>query len=277
MAQALEAEPRHRDDPRPRHRRARRSRSSGPSSSGPTRRTRSSTASSGPPRSTPSSTPSSSSTPPRCPARALHEINVIGTLNLLAAAGAAGSSVRHVVVKSSTLVYGSAEKDPAWFREDTPRSTPRRTRVERSLIEVESLVRDFTEDNPHVVVTAPPLRQRARHRHRHPDQPRTCPGPLLPVHRRLRPAAPVRRGGRRRPGPRVRHPPPAPRACSTWPAHGRLPWSEVASICGDTLLPLPPVHPASRRRPARPARRRPVPARDGRPRSATAAASTPAA
>ena len=33
--------------------------------------------------------------------RALHEINVIGTMNLLAAAGAAGSPVRKVVVKSS--------------------------------------------------------------------------------------------------------------------------------------------------------------------------------
>ncbi len=52
------------------------------------------------------------------PSRALHEINVIGTLNLLAAAGTAGSSVRQVVVKSSTHVYGAAETDPAWFREE---------------------------------------------------------------------------------------------------------------------------------------------------------------
>ena len=34
--------------------------------------------------------------------RHLHETNVIGTMNLLAAAGAAGSTVRNVVVKSST-------------------------------------------------------------------------------------------------------------------------------------------------------------------------------
>ena len=85
--------------------------------------------------------------------RALHEINVIGTLNLLAAAGSAGSSVRQVVVKSSTHIYGSAETDPAWFREEDSRQSPVRTRVERSLIEVESLVRDFTEDNPHLVVS----------------------------------------------------------------------------------------------------------------------------
>src|SRR6516225_4136280 len=43
---------------------------------------------------------------------ALHEVNVIGTMNLLAAAGAAGSSVRLVVVKSSALVYGSSYRDP---------------------------------------------------------------------------------------------------------------------------------------------------------------------
>ena len=53
------------------------------------------------------------------PRRAMHEINVIGTMNLLAAAGAAGSSVRHVIVKSSTLVYGSSATDPNTFHEDT--------------------------------------------------------------------------------------------------------------------------------------------------------------
>jgi len=85
--------------------------------------------------------------------RALHEINVIGTMNLLAAAGAPNSSVRQVVVKSSSLVYGSHPSDPAWFTEDTPRSRPPRSRLERSLGEVESYVRDFAEENPEVTVT----------------------------------------------------------------------------------------------------------------------------
>jgi UDP-glucose 4-epimerase len=85
--------------------------------------------------------------------RALHEINVIGTMNLLAAAGAAGSSVRHVVVKSSSLVYGCHPSDPAWFTEDTPRSRPPRSRLERSLTEVESYVRDFADENPGVTVS----------------------------------------------------------------------------------------------------------------------------
>jgi UDP-glucose 4-epimerase len=85
--------------------------------------------------------------------RALHEINVIGTMNLLAAAGAANSSVRQVVVKSSAVVYGAHPSDPAWFTEDTPRSRPPRSRLERSLTEVESYVRDFADENPGVTVT----------------------------------------------------------------------------------------------------------------------------
>lgn len=89
----------------------------------------------------------------RMSGRALHEINVIGTMNLLAAAGAAGSPVRQVVVKSSTLVYGSTYQDPAWFREETPRTRSPRTRLERSLVEVEGYLRDFAEDNPHVTVS----------------------------------------------------------------------------------------------------------------------------
>src|SRR5262249_37168322 len=70
--------------------------------------------------------------------RTLHEINVIGTMNLLAAAGAAGSPVRKIVIKSSGLVYGASQKDPYFFREDAERTAPARTNVERSLIEVES-------------------------------------------------------------------------------------------------------------------------------------------
>jgi UDP-glucose 4-epimerase len=85
-------------------------------------------------------------------ARSLHEVNVIGTMNLLAAAGAPDSSVRHLVVKSSTLVYGSSYKDPTWFREEMSRIDAPRTRVERSLLEVEEYLRDFAEDNPHVSV-----------------------------------------------------------------------------------------------------------------------------
>ena len=139
------------------------------------------------------------------PRRAMHEINVIGTMNLLAAAGAAGSSVRHVVVKSSTLVYGSAASDPNTFQEDTPRTSPVKNSVERALVEAEGLVRDFSEDNPGDQGDRAPICQRPRHAPDHPDQPQPVEA-ALPGHIRLRPAAAVRRGGRRRAGAPARHP-----------------------------------------------------------------------
>jgi UDP-glucose 4-epimerase len=84
--------------------------------------------------------------------RAMHEINVIGTMNLFAAASSPGSTVRNVIVKSSTMVYGCAPEDPVFFTEDTQRSRRAVTSVERSLEAVEGYVRDFAEDNPHVNV-----------------------------------------------------------------------------------------------------------------------------
>jgi len=84
--------------------------------------------------------------------RRIHERNVIGTMNLLAAAAGEGAAVRSLVVKSSTLVYGAAPGDPVWFTERTPRSTPARTRVERSLLEVERYLRSYREEQPEVRV-----------------------------------------------------------------------------------------------------------------------------
>lgn len=86
------------------------------------------------------------------PDRRIHEKNVIGTMNLLAAAGAEDSKVRCLVVKSSALVYGASRTDPTWFKEETRRTAPARTRTERSLLEVESYLRAFAEDNPAVSV-----------------------------------------------------------------------------------------------------------------------------
>jgi UDP-glucose 4-epimerase len=89
----------------------------------------------------------------RMSGRAMHEINVIGTMNLLAAAGAPDSSVRHLVVKSSALVYGASYRDPAWFREDMTRNGPAKTRVEKTLLEAESYLQDFAAETPQVTVT----------------------------------------------------------------------------------------------------------------------------
>ena len=91
--------------------------------------------------------------PTQASRRTMHEINVIGTMNLFAAASAAGSTVRNVVVKSATLVYGCSPEDPTWFTEEMAPSQPLRSPVERSIDQVEGYVRDFAEDNPHVTVS----------------------------------------------------------------------------------------------------------------------------
>ena len=173
--------------------------------------------------------------------RSLHETNVIGTLNLLAAAGAPGTPVRHVVVKSSTHVYGSSAKDPAWFREETPRQAPVRTRVERSLLEVEAMVRDFADDNPQLIVSVlrfanvlgtdiiTPISTNLRKR--------MLPcilgfDPLVQfveeddVVRSLEHVTRNRISG-----------------VFNVAGAGKLPWSEVATIGGAHLLPLPPLNP----------------------------------
>ena len=48
---------------------------------------------------------------------AMKEINVIGTMQLLAACQKA-PSMRKLVVKSTTAIYGSSARDPALFTED---------------------------------------------------------------------------------------------------------------------------------------------------------------
>jgi UDP-glucose 4-epimerase len=175
----------------------------------------------------------------RMSGRTLHEINVIGTMNLLAAAGAPGSSVRKIVVKSSALVYGATPHDPVWFREETPRSRSPHTRVERSLIEAEDYLRDFAQDNPHVTVSllrfanvlgtdiVTPLTKAL-------DLP-MAPAvfgfdPLLQFVEEDDVVRSIEFAMRNEvPG------------IFNVAGDGRLPWSEVASICNKRVAPLPPV------------------------------------
>ena len=91
--------------------------------------------------------------PRRARPRTVHETNVIGTLNLMAACSSPDSPVRKVVVKSSTAVYGSESDDPSIWSEDTPRRTSPRDPFTRDLDEVEGYVRDFTLRRPDTVTT----------------------------------------------------------------------------------------------------------------------------
>jgi UDP-glucose 4-epimerase len=82
----------------------------------------------------------------------MKEINVIGTMQLLAACQKA-SSVRKLVVKSSSTVYGCSPKDPALFTEDMePRALPR-SGFAKDSVEVEGYVRGFARRRPDVDVT----------------------------------------------------------------------------------------------------------------------------
>ena len=82
----------------------------------------------------------------------MKELNVIGTMQLLAACQKA-DSVRQVVVKSSTTAYGASSRDPAMFTEDMqPRRAPR-SGYAKDVAEVEQYVRGFARRRPDVTVT----------------------------------------------------------------------------------------------------------------------------
>jgi UDP-glucose 4-epimerase len=87
------------------------------------------------------------------PAREIHENNVIGTMNILAACTGADSPVRKFIFKSSTHYYGAEQDDPAFFTETMSRPHPPRTRLERDLVEAEAAVSEFAARRPEVVVT----------------------------------------------------------------------------------------------------------------------------
>ena len=58
------------------------------------------------------------------PARVAHEMNVLGTMNILAACGGPDSPVTKFVFKSSAHYYGCERDDPSFFTEDMQRPHP---------------------------------------------------------------------------------------------------------------------------------------------------------
>jgi UDP-glucose 4-epimerase len=82
----------------------------------------------------------------------MKEINVIGTMQLLAACQQS-PQVRDLIVKSTAMVYGSGPRDPALFTEDMePRHAPR-SGWARDSVEVENYVRGFSRRRPDIRVT----------------------------------------------------------------------------------------------------------------------------
>ncbi len=82
----------------------------------------------------------------------MKEINVIGTMQLLAACQKA-PGVRKLVVKSSTTVYGAGPRDPAMFTEEMAPRAIHQTGLSKDAVEVEGYVRGFARRRPDVCVT----------------------------------------------------------------------------------------------------------------------------
>jgi nucleoside-diphosphate-sugar epimerase/1-acyl-sn-glycerol-3-phosphate acyltransferase len=82
---------------------------------------------------------------------AMKERNVVGTMQLLAAAYHA-PDLRRLVLKSTTAVYGAAPGDPAVWTESMEPGTPR-SGFGKDSIEVEDYVRSFDRRRPDVTVT----------------------------------------------------------------------------------------------------------------------------
>jgi UDP-glucose 4-epimerase len=79
------------------------------------------------------------------------ETNVIGTMQLLGACQKA-PTVRRLVVKSTTSVYGAAPRDPAVFTETTPVKSVPTGGFAKDAVEVEGYVRGFARRRPDVAV-----------------------------------------------------------------------------------------------------------------------------
>ncbi len=87
---------------------------------------------------------------PDKPSRVLHDVNVIGTLQLLAACQRT-ETLRHLVIRGSAAIYGCEGSSPAFFTEDMARSLPLRTRFQRDASELEAYVDNFARRHPHLV------------------------------------------------------------------------------------------------------------------------------
>lgn len=87
---------------------------------------------------------------PGKPARALHDINVIGTLQLLAACERS-PTIKRVVIRGSAAIYGCEPAGPSFFSEEMARTFPLRTRFQRDIGELEGYFENFARRHPELV------------------------------------------------------------------------------------------------------------------------------
>src|SRR5271165_557408 len=83
---------------------------------------------------------------------ALKEINVLGAMQLFAACQKA-PSVRRVVLKSTSEVYGSSPHDPVMFTEDSSSRRPFREGFPKDSLDIEGYTRGLGRRRPDIAVT----------------------------------------------------------------------------------------------------------------------------
>jgi UDP-glucose 4-epimerase len=85
-------------------------------------------------------------------ARAMHDINVIGTLQLLAACEQT-PTIKAVVVRGSAGIYGAEPAAPQFYTEEMARLYPLRTRFQRDIGEIENYFEGYARRHLEVVCT----------------------------------------------------------------------------------------------------------------------------
>jgi UDP-glucose 4-epimerase len=89
---------------------------------------------------------------PGMSSRAMHDINVIGSLQLLAACEKA-DTLRTIVVRGSAGVYGAEPHAPQFFGEEMTRLFPLRTRFQRDVAEIENYFETYARRHAGVSCT----------------------------------------------------------------------------------------------------------------------------
>src|SRR5215211_5794112 len=84
------------------------------------------------------------------PSRVLHDVNVIGTLQLLAACERT-ETLERLVVRGSAAIYGCEGATPYFFTERMARTLPLLTRFQRDISELEAYIENFARRHSGVV------------------------------------------------------------------------------------------------------------------------------
>jgi UDP-glucose 4-epimerase len=89
---------------------------------------------------------------PGMSSRAMHDINVIGSLQLLAACERV-PSIESIVIRGSAGIYGAEPHAPQFLGEEMTRLFPLRTRFQRDVAEIENYFETFSRRRPRVTCT----------------------------------------------------------------------------------------------------------------------------